>query len=478
MTTGGALTLLHLLLVHLVPWGIGYLLIRNLLSLQGTGSLTLQLGLGGAASMPLAAASLWLVDASEQSLSMGAAMAALFLLGLTLWLMTFAVKRASGAAALPATDLIQADRIDGRAVARTISLVLAGLIALRLLSLLPDITQRPLFPWDAWKVWAWKARVWFEQKELVSFVSSSHWPTADANTYVIDGVNHPNFVSLVFLWSALALGEWNDRLIGLAWFLAGCWCCLMTWGLLRFAGLPRVFGWLGVYLLVSLPLVAAHIALFGYADLWVMVYFLVFSVGLVLWARDARWEFAVVMLLAAVMMALTKDTGGYWAPALVLAIIATRLSVRVFGVALVVVTVLAGVSVWLGYDPVAMLSGGRYQLSPQPTMEVLAAIGRHLFVWLDWHLLWYLMPLILGLGFLLRRQDPGLRALLWLSLLVLCTAIAGFVGSRAAAYAILGTLFGRVLLSVVPAFILLLAMVGWEATKRWAPQLVRGEREW
>jgi hypothetical protein len=477
MTTGGALTLLHLLLVHLVPWGIGFLLIRNLLQLQGAGSLSLQLGVGGAAGMPLVTASIWLVDFSGQPFSMGAAMAALFLVGLALWLVMLVVGRVSGTARVAAAPLTQADRIDGRKVARTLSIVLAGLVALRLISLLPDITQRPLFPWDAWKTWAWKARVWFEHRELLSFVTSSHWPTADADTYVIDGVNHPDFVSLIFLWSALAVGEWNDRLIGLAWFLAGIWCCLMTWGVLRFSGLPRVFSWLGVYLLMSLPLVAAHIALFGYADLWVMLYFLVFSVGLVLWAGQARWRFGVLMLLAAVMMALTKDTGGYWAPALVLAVAATRLPARVVGFALLILAVIAGAVYWLGFDPVAMLSGGRYLLSPQPTVEVLAAIGKHLFVWLDWHLLWYVMPMILVLGFQLRRQAPGLRAVLWLSLLVLCTAVAGFVGSRAADYAIVGTLFSRVVLSVVPVFVLLFAMVGWEVTKCWAPGLVRGDRE-
>lgn len=478
MTSGGALTLLHLLLIHLVPWGIGFVVIRTLIPFQGAGSLSLQLGIGGATGMPLVAASLWLVDFSGQPLSMGAAMAALFLFGLAIWLVTLVVARLRASGPATAFDQAKADRFDGQALVRAMSMVLIGLVALRLVSLLPDLTQRPLFPWDAWKTWAWKARVWFEHRELLSFVPSSQWAAADASTYVIDGVDHPGFVSLIFLWSALALDEWNDRLIGLAWFLAGVWCCLMTWGVLRFSGLPRVFSWLGVYLLVSLPLITAHIALFGYADLWVMLYFLVFSVGLVLWAGQARWEFAVLMLLAAVMMALVKDTGGYWAPALVLAIAAARLPAMMFGIGLMSLAVIAGIAYWLGLDPVAMLSAGRYQISPELSMEVLTAIAKHLFVWLDWHLLWYVMPLILVLGFQLRRQDAGMRAILWLSLLVLGTAAAGFVGSRAGAYAVAGTLFSRVLLIVVPAFVVLVVMVGWEATKRWAPDFVRRDREW
>lgn len=462
MDAGGALTWLHLTLVHLLPWAGGFVLSRFLLGLRGQGALALHLGIGGAVGMPLAAAGLWLVSAAGVPMTMPVALIATLLVGVALATPLWLVGRKLGGAELSSVVAKRSEQLDAQRLSRILIVVIAALVLLRFVSLLPDVTQRPLFPWDAWKTWAWKARVWFENRELLPFLSSGHWETAGADRYVIDGVDHPDFISLVFLWSALALGEWNDRLIGLAWLFAGIWSCLMTWGVLRFAGLPRVLSWLGCYLLISLPMVASHIALFGYADIWVMLYLQVFSVGLVLWARRPCWQFGLLMLTAAGMMVLTKDTGGYWLPALAMGVIATRLSDRLLSWSAAVAILLLGVVVWQGFDPMAWLSAGRYTLNLQPLGEVLPAIARHMFVWLDWHLLWFLVPLAFVGAFRFGLHNPQLRAVLWLCVLLLGTVFAGFLATRAGQYAVIGTLFSRVLLQAAPAFILLIVMVGWE----------------
>lgn len=454
---------LSLVVAHLAPWLIGYLVVWQLFRFSGAGSRPLLLGLGGAAAPPLCAASLWLLDALGQPLTMGNALLAAFSLGLLLLLMSHVLARLRSASPAVGVPGANASRFDAWKVARIAAWILMALIALRLLSLLVDVTQRPLFPWDAWKIWAWKARVWFESGALLPFAPSGKWASAPADQYVIEGVNHPGFVSLVILWSATAVGDWNDRLIGLPWFLVGIWSALLSWGILRFLGQPKLLCWLAVYLLLSLPLVNAHMALFGYADLWMMFHFLVFSVGFLLWVREPRWGSMSIMVSAMALMSLTKDTGVYWLPALVLAVLSTRLPDRILLPAFGIMVILAALFVWLGFDPVALLSSGRYQISSQSISEVILAIGKHMFVWLDWHLLWYLMPFVMLLAFRLRYRSQLLRATLLLGVIVLCTMIAGFVGTRAAEYAMIGTLFGRVLLATVPVFVLLLCLTAWES---------------
>lgn len=459
-------TWLCLLAAQLLPWLMGSLIVWRLLGLSRRGAVPLMLGLGGAAGPPIATASLWLLDFLGRPLTMGNSFAAVLLLGCALFGASHLLGRWSGRSSWQEVQDSVATDLDAHKFARIAVWVIMALVALRALMLLPDVTQRPLFPWDAWKVWAWKARVWFDVGALLPFQSSSSWASAETDQYVIDGVNHPHFVSLVMLWSALAVGEWNDRLIGLPWMLAGVWSCLLTWGVLRYVGLPRLLCWVGVYLLVSLPLLNAHIALFGYADLWSMLYFLVFCVGFLMWAHEPRWRHASIMVLSAFVLILTKDTGVYWIPALVLSVVLTRLPDRfllqVAGVGLV----LSGLAFWLDIDPVSILSSGRYRVSSQPIPEVLLGIAQHMLVWLDWHLLWYAMPFIFVFAFRLRVHSDVLRSLLLLSAILLLTAVAGFVGTRAGEYAIIGTLFGRVLLAIVPAFVLLSVLTLWEGYRQ------------
>ncbi|MEO8567357.1 MAG: hypothetical protein ABI541_13305, partial [Betaproteobacteria bacterium] len=50
-----------------------------------------------------------------------------------------------------------------------------ALIIVRVVDLGLEILWRPLLPWDAWGQWATKARVWFEYRRLVPFVSPAEW---------------------------------------------------------------------------------------------------------------------------------------------------------------------------------------------------------------------------------------------------------------------------------------------------------------
>ncbi len=462
MLSGDALLLFELVVMQAIPWAAGIAAVAMLLPLRGPGSLALTLGLGGAAAMPLATGSLRLVDAGSGTLNVG--LCAFFLIVLTIVCLVPALLRRRNSAVWanvshPSELQIAAT---GGSLARLVTALLAALVIIRLASLLPDLMYRPVFPWDAWKTWVWKARVWFESGSLVAFAQSDQWILATADQYVIEGVNHPDFVSLVALWSALSFDQWDDRWIGIPWLLVGVWSALMMYGLCRFLGLSRLLAWLGTYLLISLPMLASHIALWGYADVWVMLFFQVFTVACLLWAGRPKWEFVLLMALAVLMMALSKDTGLYWLPGLLLAMAAARWSGRV-----IVLAVVAGgaglAALWIGYDPLSLLSGGRYSAALQPVGPVLAAIGRQMFFTADWHLLWCLVPVAMLINWRCAatgklRQRAEMLSAVWLCLAVLGVALLGFLGSRAGAYAVSGTLLGRVLLQITPIFVVLLVL--------------------
>ena len=56
---------------------------------------------------------------------------------------------------------------------RALWLIILGWLTLRFALLLNEIVWRPLFPWDAWMQWGTKARVWFELRTMVPFVTAS-----------------------------------------------------------------------------------------------------------------------------------------------------------------------------------------------------------------------------------------------------------------------------------------------------------------
>ncbi|QOC23811.1 hypothetical protein IC757_06715 [Wenzhouxiangella sp. AB-CW3] len=459
-----------LLVYFLLPTLLGTVLAWRLVPLSGPGRWTLWLGLGLAFGMALAAGSIWLLDLLGWPFARTALAGMLAMLGLAVLLLVYlSVRFLRGKGAWPAATDASSAQAGNPPWARWLVWGLAVLVVLRFISVLPDALMRPVFPWDAWKLWAWIARVWFETGELVLLLPQSDWLHAAGDEYVRDGVHHPTFVPLLMLYPAVVVGAWDDSLIGVAWLVAGLSSVMIVHGLLRHLGVAQWISWLGIYLLVSAPLFATHIALFGYADLWVMLYMLVFGLGLMLWVRHRGWQSLLVMLFAGVMMSLAKDTGVYWVPVLLLAWLATLMSNRQLILVLAVAGGLAGLLWLVGVDPLLWLSSDRYSLEARISAEGVMGIAHHLFVRQDWHLAWYLLPLVFALAIWRAGAAPELRGLLVLSVLATAYALAGFVLTRAAVYAADGTLFSRIVLQLYPVLVLLGVLVLWQFLRDWQP---------
>lgn len=458
---------LRLLGFTLLPC-LGALLASRLwLPLQGPGAWPLHIGLSCLGGPLLTAAALGLMRMTGWALSPAPALLALGLVVVMVTVPGLVSGRLAGplGAARPdrAADLVFSPRLD-----RWLWSILLALVALRLLTLLPDLLLRPVFPWDAWKTWAWKARAWFEAGELIAFAPAREWLQAPADAFVIDGVDHPDTVSLMLLWSAIALGRWDDSLLGLPWLLCGIGMALILYGLLILRHAPALIAMLAVYVLLSLPILATHIVLYGYADLWMAGLFTAFAAGLSLWMRQPDFRFLVLMIASASAMVLVKDTGSYWVPVLIAAALARFVPARwlVLGLAAVL---LAGLLMLVSpIDPIALLTANRFILDPRPMGETAAGMARHLFVWLDWHLLAWLLPLILAWGWRQAAHEADIRGLLTLICLGLLALLLAFTLTRAAEYAVIGTLFSRMLLQIVPAIIMLagLSMTVWLQGRR------------
>jgi len=188
--------------------------------------------------------------------------------------------------------------------------------------LLLEVFWRPLYPWDAWMNWAPKARVWFGLQDLIPFVHYSQWPTQSLSSSAFslgnpDASLYPPLVPLVQLWIALGLGEWRDNWINLPWFLCAIALSLAFYGQLRMLKITPLASLLATYLLLSMPYLNTHVALGGYADLWMAAFYCAAVMALIGWTSTRSSVQLMLMLVMAVGCILTKKPGLIWAATLI-----------------------------------------------------------------------------------------------------------------------------------------------------------------
>jgi hypothetical protein len=192
-------------------------------------------------------------------------------------------------------------------------LVLLGLIGLRVTLLSAEVSWRPLFPWDATMHWATKARVWLEHLELKPFVYGSEWLTVHSGDIYTD--KHPAYpitIPLLQLWMTSALGEWNESLMNLPWLLCYLGLGAAFYGQAREAGASVLLSATFTYFLMSMPLLNTHVALAGYADLFLGSCYCLAIMAFHNWSMyRRRWQ-AVLAALFALACMLIKNEGLFW----------------------------------------------------------------------------------------------------------------------------------------------------------------------
>jgi hypothetical protein len=269
---------------------------------------------------------------------------------------------------------------------RALWLFLLAWLALRYALLLNEIVWRPLFPWDAWMQWSTKARVWFELRTIVPFVYDFEWlKSGGANGYFDGAPHYPGTVPLLQVWSATLLGEWNDALVNLPWWLTGLAFALAIYGYFAREGFEPVLALVGTWLVVSLPIFEVHIALAGYADLAMSTYLTLAALWSLQAVRTRRWRDVAIAALFVAACVLIKNPGKIWIVTLVPGIAVAVLPRHRVRIAIAILAVAVCTMVALAYTEPSILGYRMHLDFDMPWRALFEAY----FASGSWNLLWF-----------------------------------------------------------------------------------------
>jgi hypothetical protein len=338
-------------------------------------------------------------------------------------------------------------------------LLLLAWIMLRLALLSMEVAWQPLYPWDAWVQWATKARVWYELGRIVPFEQADAWLGGATGAYFDASPHVPATVPLLQVWSSVAFGRWDDSAMNWPWPLTLLAVMLAIYGMLRDQGVGQLGALTGAYLVASMPLVDVHVALAGYADLFMMAVYTLAALTFYRWTRVRDRCDAGLALAFAACCPLVKTVGAAWALTLLAGVAAVAMPSRGVKVVAITLAVVALGLLALG-QPGVPFFGQRVLLSFQSSWSSLTQ-SELLFA--NWHLFWYaaLALLLFGSRQLVRPPLAPLAmiAAAGIALLVVVLAYPGLV-ALAGDY----TSVNRAILHLAPLLVCLGALLWRELT--------------
>ena len=347
------------------------------------------------------------------------------------------------------------------------SLAWRGWIALR------EILLRPTFPWDAWDAWAVKSKTWFLLGHYAPFVSMRDWlaqPAADLFTG--PAWSYPATLGWMQVWFASAAGGWIEPLVNLPWFALWLGLLLGHYGQWRALGLSRVRAAVFVYLLGSLPLIAVHVALAGYADLWIATAFGFAVLAWMRWLERRECGQLAIAVACALLLPMLKLEGAVWLLLFACVAVLSLLSRRARRYTVLFIVAITAITIALGKFTLPLPGLGWVHIGATAIdipMIARLAIGWHgaafkgvlysLFAQPNWHLLWWLAPLLVVWRRGELRVHESLRLLGLLLLLGWGFLLFLFLFTDAARWAESFTAINRLVMHIVPATITLLALL-------------------
>ena len=267
-------------------------------------------------------------------------------------------------------------------------------LALRGALALAEIVLRPVFPWEAWSRWATKARVFFELRSIVPFVGPDRWLASSLGVWFDAGSREPLTMPLLLAWESIAMGRWDDALMNVSWWVAAIALLLAIFGALRTLGVAPVIALLATWLVASLPLIDVHVALAGYADVFLSAFFALAGLALLRWQQTHAAEDVAVAALFVVALPLVKSAGTVWIAAAFPGMIVALAPARGQRVATIVLAAGAGVLLLLSRTHLTV-AGVPLHIEFAPAW---ASFGADLFFLDNWHLLWYAAIVVAVLG--------------------------------------------------------------------------------
>jgi hypothetical protein len=336
-----------------------------------------------------------------------------------------------------------------------------------------EVLLRPTYPWDAWDAWAVKSKTWFLLGHFAPFVVIDDWLRSPAvDLYSGPGWAYPATLGWMQVWFASAAGEWIEPLVNLPWLALWLGLLLGHYGQWRALGLSRLRAGIAVYVLGSLPLLSTHVALAGYADLWIATLFGFALLAWLRWQERGERDQLLLSIICAAALPLVKLEGMVWCLALAAAFIVGLLPVRWrwraigAGSALVVLVVLVGQSQLLFAAIGWVRSGSRAVEIPVIGKLALAWHGdaligvlRSLFTQANWNLLWWLVPAVLVWRWRTLRASETLRLCALLLMACFGLLLFLFVFTDAAEWAESYTAVNRLIMHITPGVVSLMVLL-------------------
>jgi len=465
------LALVYLIAALVLPVGTGVCWVAWGWPVATPGCWSARLGYGYFVGIALTAGLLLLLEAVFGTWSYWGTLGLLALLGvLGAWLNRRYLWPASGA---------KPSRVSLAAWFRSLSLplrllvvALVVLLVWRLTGYLLEVIWRPITTWDNFYVWGYRAKLFFSAGGWVSPVPDQAWLDAAGALYH-EPIRHPPLISLIQLWPALALGRWDESLTLLPWWFAGIAMLAAFYGHLRREHVPATGSLVAVFLVASLPIVNAQIALAGYADLWLAAFTGLAALSLFVARQSGSYWHAAMVVVMAALVIVSKQAGFLLAMALAAGAIAAWLPrwwlaglVAVVPVTLALWIVTIGIDLYVPMlwplvitpDTIEIPRGGAIHYRP-----VLYAFVQRLLFDGTWHLFFWAAPLFLVVSLPWYWRNAAARGVFVYLLSYLVVVALVFSFTEQAQYVVDATGINRYLMPVILP-IVFLAAVG---LKRW-----------
>jgi hypothetical protein len=356
-----------------------------------------------------------------------------------------------------------------------LAVVLLALLILRTWWMYEEAVLPPVFPWDAWTAWSVKPKTWYLLDQWVRFVDYPQWLAGqDPHLYTNEVPAYPEWLGRIETWFAAGAGCWCDPAFTVLWPTLWLALLLTLYGMLRGLGTSALVAVLAIYALGSLPLLDVHGAMAGYADLWLAAFFALGMLHWLRWQREHAPGACVLALAMILSLPAIKVEGAVWMllalMAMMLGLVPQRWRLRValigvaVGAALLIALLYAHLRVPVpGLGTIYVDRFGLHIPGLRPMRLGWHAVGpaalRSLLVVSNWHLLFYLAPILIiarwrqacaanGLGLLGLCLLGGLAFLFVLFFLT----VAGIWADNF-------TSLGRLLLQAVPLLVCYVALL-------------------
>ena len=442
---------------------------------RGTAQWAGVVGYGYLAGMLLAGALTAALSSGDTQHAARHAGPALALIAITGWAWSW--KFGAAKAALPSDTPLRSGH-------RLLFFFLIALLLIRAFVLLDEVWLRPTFPWDAWAAWAVKPKSWYLLGYGEKYVSASVWLTqADSAVRTTVTWHYPTLLGWMQVWFASAAGAWNEPMVNLPW--VGIWLALLlaTYAQLRELRLAPLRALIATYALGSLPLLNAHVALAGYADLWLAALFGMAVLVWTIWLQQRRPMQLIAALALGLCLPAIKLEGAVWMACFFSIVFLAALPARPRRWLIIATILISGLGLAIGGFELPLPGLGLVRIAwgeiDIPAMGTLLlqwhSVGREMFATLyslpNWHLLWFVAPLVIVLRWreFLRHENiqllGGLLLLCGLFLFVL------FFFTDASRWAEDFTSANRLIMHITPVTITLLALLLRDAGMKKLPSI-------